>query len=80
MFQCPNTGKLINADLNGAMNILHIPESVKDRGKWLKAQPVAYRWTNEVRCVTTSNEAMRMKAVNHGPMIRLEGSTFPLGL
>ena len=37
LFKCPHTGKLINADLNGAINILHIPESVKDRGKWLKA-------------------------------------------
>jgi len=25
---------------------IHITESVEDRGKWLKAQPVAYRWTN----------------------------------
>jgi transposase len=46
LFKCPHTGKVINADLNGAINILHIPESVEDRGKWLKAQPVVYRWTN----------------------------------
>jgi len=74
LFKCPHTEKVINADLNGAINILHIPESVKDRGKWLKAQPVVYRWTNEAGWVTTSNEAMRMKAVNHEPMIRLEGT------
>jgi len=43
LFKCPHTGKVINADLNGVINILYIPESVKDRGKWLKAQPVVYR-------------------------------------
>ena len=80
LFKCPHTGKAINADLNGAINILHIPESVKDRGKWLKAQPVVYRWTNGAGWVTTSNEAMKMKAVNHEPMISLKGTTFPLGL
>jgi transposase len=46
LFKCPHTEKVINADLNGAINILYIPESVKDRGKWLKAQPVVYRWMN----------------------------------
>jgi putative transposase len=46
LFKCPHTGKVINADLNGAINILHIPESVEDKGKWLEAQPVVYRWTN----------------------------------
>ena len=81
LFKCPHTEKVINADLNGAINILHIPESDKDRGKWLKAQPVVYRWTNGARWVNpTSYEAMKMKAVNHEPMIRLEGTTFPLGL
>jgi len=80
LFQCPHTGKVINADLNGAIYILHIPQSVKDRDKWLKAQPVVCRWTNEAGWVTTSNEAIRMKAVNHGLMISLEGTTFPLGL
>ena len=80
LFECPHTEKVINADLNGAINILHIPESVKDRGKWLKAQPVVYRWTNGAGWVTTSNEAMKMKAVNHEPMISLKGTTFPLGL
>jgi transposase len=74
LFKCPHTGKVINADLNGAINILHIPESVEDRGKWLKAQPVVYRWTNGAGWVTTSYEAMKMKAVNHEPMIRLEGT------
>jgi len=74
LFKCPHAGKVINADLNGAINILHIPESVKDRGKWLKAQPVVYRWTSEAGWVTTSYEAMKMKAVNQEPMIRLEGT------
>ncbi|MFP3130324.1 MAG: transposase [Nitrososphaeria archaeon] len=74
LFKCPHTGKVINADLNGAINILHIPESVKDRGKWLKARPVVYRWTNGAGWATTSYEAMKMKAVNHEPMIRLEGT------
>jgi len=54
---------------------LHIPESVKDRGKWLKAQPVVYRWTNGAGWVNpTSNEVMKMKAKNHEPMNRLEGT------
>jgi len=44
------------------------------RGKWLKAQPVVYRWTNGAGWVTTSYEVMKMKAVNHKPMIRLEGT------
>jgi putative transposase len=54
--KCPHIGKVINADLNGAANILHIPESlgsgrrgqplVRDRGNGLKAQPAVYRWTN----------------------------------
>ncbi|MFP3262610.1 MAG: transposase [Nitrososphaeria archaeon] len=74
LFKCPHTGKVINADLNGAINILHIPESVKDRGKWLKAQHVVYRWTNEAGWATTSYEAMRMIAINHEPMIRPEGT------
>ena len=74
LFKCPHAGKVINADQNGAINILHIPEPVKDRGKWLKAQPVVYRWTSEAGWVTTSYEAMKMKAVNHEPMIRLEGT------
>jgi putative transposase len=55
LFKCPRTGKAINADLNSAVNILHIPESLgarsrgqllgKDRGNGLKASLV-YRWTN----------------------------------
>jgi len=51
---------------------LHITESVKDRGKWLKAQPVVYRWTNEAGWATASYEAMKMKGVNHKPVIRLK--------
>jgi len=49
----------MNADLNGAINILHIPESLgsggggqllaRDRGNGLRAQPVVYRWTNGAR-------------------------------
>jgi len=53
---------------------LHIPESVKDRGKWLKAQPVVYRWTSGAGWATASYEVMRMIAINHKPMIRLEGT------
>ncbi len=87
LFKCPRTGKVINADLNGAINILHIPESLgsgsrgqptlRDRGNGPKAQPVVYRWTSGVRWVRlapTSYEAMRMKAVNHKPMNRPEGT------
>jgi len=55
---------------------LHIPKSDKDRGKWLKAQPVVYRWTNGAGWVTTSYEVMKMKAVNHEPMIRLKEIAF----
>jgi putative transposase len=56
LFRCPHIGEVVNADLNGAANILHIPESqgsgrrgqlpVRDRGNGLKAQPAVYRWTN----------------------------------
>jgi putative transposase len=80
-------GKAMNADLNGAVNILHIPESLgsrsrgqlpgRDRGNGLKAQPVVYRWTNGagwVRIAPTSCEVMKMKAVNHEPVIRPEGT------
>jgi putative transposase len=80
LFKCPRTGKVINADLNGAINILHIPESlgstdgglsvVRDRGNGLKTQPVVYRWTSGAGWVRkpTSNGAMKMKAINHKPM------------
>ena len=87
LFKCPRIGKVINADLNGAVNILHIPESlrsvsrgqltVRDRGNGLKTQPVVYRWTNGagwVRTAPTSYEVMNMKAVNHEPVIRPEGT------
>jgi len=85
LFKCPRVGKVINADLNGAVNILHIPESlgsvsrgqltVRDRGNGLKTQPVVYRWTNGAGWVNpTSYEVMRMKAVNHKPMIRPGGT------
>jgi len=49
-------------------------EFFEDSGKWLKAQPVVYRWTSGAGWVTTSYEAMKMIAVNHKPMIRLEGN------
>jgi len=77
LFKCPHTGQVINADLNGAINILHIPESrgatdketpvVRDRGNGPKARPVVYRWTNGAGWVATptSNEVVRVKAVNH---------------
>ena len=72
---CP-LGKIINADLNGAVNILHIPEShTWDRGNGLEAQPVAYRWTSRTGWVKpTNNEAMRMKAVNQKPMNHPRGT------
>ena len=79
---------MINADLNGAINILHIPESlgtqrwglptVRDRGNGLKAQPVVYRWTSGAgwaRRAPASYEVMRMKAVNHKPVNRPRGTS-----
>ncbi|BDR92598.1 hypothetical protein Vsou_16910 [Vulcanisaeta souniana JCM 11219] len=85
LFKCPRVGRIINADLNGAINILHIPESlgtqrwglptVRDRGNGPKARPVVYRWTNRAGWVTpASYEVMRMKAVNHKPMNRPKGT------
>ncbi|WP_288104693.1 transposase, partial [Thermofilum sp.] len=86
LYKCPRMGKVVNADLNGAINILHIPESqratdgglsvVRDRGNGLKTQPVVYCWTNGAGWVVTptSNEVMRMKTVNHKPMIRPKGN------
>ncbi len=81
LFKCPHTG-VINADLNGAINILHIPESQRggeggflpprDRGNGHKTVPVVYRWTNGAEwrgSSSTSDEMMRVKAVNHKPMI-----------
>ena len=60
LYRCPRMGKAMNADLNGAVNILHIPESLgsrsrgqlpgRDRGNGLKAQPAVYRWTNGAGC------------------------------
>ncbi|MFP3230733.1 MAG: hypothetical protein RXS19_05895, partial [Caldisphaera sp.] len=53
---------------------------VRDRGNWLKAQPVVYRWTNGAGWVKpTSYEVMKIKAVNHKPMIHLEGTLNPTG-
>ena len=86
LFKCPRMGKVMNADLNGAVNILHIPESLgsrsrgqllaRDRGNGLKASLV-YRWMNRagwVQIAPTSCEVMKVKAVNHKPMIRPEGT------
>ena len=87
LFKCPHTGEAINADLNGAVNILHIPESlgtkgrgktlVRDRGKWLKTQPAVYRWTSGagwVQQTPASCEVMKMKAVNHKPVNHPKGT------
>jgi len=63
------------------MGAPHIPESqgttdggfsvVRDRGNGPKARPVVYRWTSGAGWANpTSYEAVRMKAVNHKPMIR----------
>jgi putative transposase len=44
---------------------------VRDRGNGLKTQPVVYRWTSRagwVQTTPTSNEAIRMKTVNHKPI------------
>ncbi|NAY81916.1 MAG: hypothetical protein GU362_03390 [Thaumarchaeota archaeon] len=54
-------------------------EFFEDKGKWLKEQPVVYRWTNRVgwvRFAPASYEVMKMKAINHEPMIRLKGLVF----
>ncbi|MDT7970854.1 MAG: zinc ribbon domain-containing protein [Vulcanisaeta sp.] len=85
LFKCPRVGKVINADLNGAVNILHIPESlgsvsrgqltVRDRGNGLKTQPAVYRWRSGAGWVNpTSYEVMKMKAVNRKPMTRPGGT------
>ncbi|AGE70477.1 transposase [Sulfolobus acidocaldarius] len=43
--------------------------------KWLKTQPVVYRWTSGAGWVLpTSCEAMKMKVVNHKPMNRPRGT------
>jgi len=86
LFKCPRVGKVINADLNGAINILHIPKFlgsgsrgqllVRNRGNGLKTQPVVYRWTNGAGWVNpTSYDVMKMKTVNHKPMIRPKGTS-----
>jgi putative transposase len=31
LFRCPRIGKVVNADLNGAINVLHTPESLGPR-------------------------------------------------
>ncbi|MGC9136756.1 RNA-guided endonuclease InsQ/TnpB family protein, partial [Caldivirga sp.] len=80
LFKCPRMGKVINADLNAAINILHTPKSqgsgnpVRDRGNGPKAKPVVYHWTSRAGWLSpTSNEAMRMKTVNHKPMNHPKG-------
>jgi len=48
---------------------------VRDRGNGLKTQPVVYRWMNGVGwLLATSNEVMKMKAINHKPVIRPKGT------
>ena len=59
---------------------------VRDRGNGLKTQPVVYRWmsragwvgddelSNHCNHLPTSNEVMKMRAVNHKPMIALKGT------
>ena len=87
LFKCPRTGKVINADLNGAINILHIPESLgaksegqllaRDRGNGPEARPAVYRWTSRAGWVLyapASDEAVKVKAVNHKPMNRPKGT------
>jgi transposase len=87
LYKCPRIGKVINADLNGARNILHIHESlgsvsrgqltVRDRGNGLKTQPVVYRWTSGAGwalTAPTSYDAVKVKAVNHKPMNRPKGA------
>lgn len=84
LFGCPRTGKVINADSNGAINIPHISESrgagggqppARDGGNRLKVQPMVYRWTNGAGWVNpTSDEVMKMKAVNHKPVNRPRGT------
>jgi putative transposase len=109
LFKCSRTGRVINADLNGAINIAwgcsptrgelihlsmcphantHSPESQcgQDGGspalgigvKWLKTQPLVYRWTSGAGWVAfrplTSYEAVRVKAVNHKPVNHSKGT------
>ncbi|AHC52567.1 hypothetical protein SUSAZ_08460 [Sulfolobus acidocaldarius SUSAZ] len=43
--------------------------------KWLKTQPLVYRWMSGVGWVIlTSYETMRVKAVNHKPVNRSKGT------
>ncbi len=89
LYRCPHTGEVVNADLNGAINILHIPESRRGwsegsytRGigvMWLKTQPLVYCWTNGAGWMvnkkpSTSYEVMKMKVVNHKPMNHPKGT------
>jgi len=55
LFKCSDIEKVLNADLNSTIRMLHIPKSprtesyslsVRDRGSGLKIQPVVYHWTN----------------------------------
>jgi putative transposase len=51
---------------------------VRDRDNWLKAQPVLTRTNGAELVKPTSYEVMKIKAVNHKPMIHFEG-THPTG-
>jgi len=89
LFRCPRAGRVINADLNAAINILrlHIPKSLgprgwgqplaRDRGNGLKAQPVVYRWTSGAGwalTAPTSYEAVKVRAVSREPVSRPRGA------
>ncbi|BBD73024.1 hypothetical protein HS1genome_1413 [Sulfodiicoccus acidiphilus] len=48
---------------------------MRDRGNELKAHPVVHLWTNGAGWVVpTICEAMKVKAVNHEPVIRPKGT------
>jgi putative transposase len=86
LFKCPRTGRVINADLNAAINILHIPKSqrpgsrgqlpARDRGNGPEARPAVCRWTSGAGWTetSTSREAVRVKAANRRPMTRPKGT------
>ncbi len=73
----------MNADLNGVINILHIPES---QGEWnegstrgiggkMVEDPAIYRWMSGAGWETlTSYETMKVKAVNHKLVNRSKGT------
>ncbi|BBD73635.1 hypothetical protein HS1genome_2024 [Sulfodiicoccus acidiphilus] len=49
--------------------------TARDRGNGPKAQPVVYLWTNGAGWVVpTSYEVMKVREVNHEPVIRPKGT------